>query len=207
MSFNINKAGFTRKPVAMLLLGLATVCGPAAYAQQNMHNGNDAPSASPKTPFIDRANMDLSVKPGDNFYQYASGNWIKKNPVPAKETRWGSFNVLRDFNINAVRSILQESAANTNAASGSLEKRVGDFYAAGMDSARIDKLGYKPIKDDLKKAGKVKTHQDVLEYAAKMRTSGVGSPMFGFYIAQDRKNPNVMVPNLSQGGTTLPDRD
>src|SRR6188768_2788006 len=124
-------------------------------------------SANAQTPakLIDPANMDLTVKPGDNFYQYASGNWIKNNPVPAKETRWGSFNVLRDFNINAVKTILQESARMTAAPAGSLEKRVGDFYAAGMDSARIDKLGYKPIKDDLKKAKKVKTHQQVLDHA------------------------------------------
>src|SRR6478736_2820064 len=207
MSLKNNKAGFSKKPVAALLLGLATICGPAAYAQQNIHSGNDAPSATLKSPFIDRTNMDLSVKPGDNFYQYASGNWIKNNPVPAKETRWGSFNVLRDFNINAVKTILQESAKNTSAPAGSLEKRVGDFYASAMDSARIDKLGYKPIKDDLKNAGKVKTHQQVLDQAAKMRTEGIGSPMFGFFVGQDRKNPNKMVPQLSQGGTSLPDRD
>ena len=83
MSLNSNKAGFSRKPVAMFLLGLATVCGPAAYAQQNTHSGNTTASSTPKTPFIDRNNMDLSVKPGDDFYKYASGNWVKNNPVPA----------------------------------------------------------------------------------------------------------------------------
>ena len=64
----------------------------------------------------------------------ASGQWIKKNPVPAKETRWGSFNQLRDFNINAVRAVLENAGANTAAKPGSVEKRVGDYYAAGMDS-------------------------------------------------------------------------
>ncbi len=166
MSSKFNKSTFLPKPVAFFLLGASSALAPAAMAQTNG-------AAAPRI-FIDRANMDLSVKPGDDFYQYASGNWIKNNPVPAKETRWGSFNVLRDFNINAVKSILQESAANTNAPTGSIEKRVGDFYAAGMDSARIDKLGYTPIKDDLKKAKKVKTHQQVLEHAAEMRTNGVG---------------------------------
>ncbi|WP_242920653.1 M13 family metallopeptidase [Pontibacter liquoris] len=151
--------------------------------------------------------MNLSVKPGNDFYEYANGTWLKNNPVPAKETRWGSFNELRDFNINAVKSILNEAAGNKSAATGSIEKRVGDFYAAAMDSAAIDKLGYKPIKADLKRAGKVKNVQDVLNEAAYLRTVGYSSPMFGFYVGQDRKNVENMVPQLSQGGTTLPDRD
>ena len=79
--------------------------------------------------FIDPVNMDMSVKPGDDFYTYASGNWIKNNPVPAKETRWGSFNVLRDFNIEAVRGLLDEAAANKNAPAGSVERRVSDFLS------------------------------------------------------------------------------
>lgn len=161
----------------------------------------------PKTPFIDQSNMDLSVKPGDDFYQYASGNWIKSNPVPAKETRWGSFNVLRDFNINAVKNILNEAANDRKAAPGSVRKRVGDFYAAGMDSATIEKLGYTPIKGDLSRVSQINDLTGILHEAAVMRTQGIGSPMFGFFVGQDRKNVNVMIPQLSQGGTTLPDRD
>ena len=65
--------------------------------------------------FIDPANMDLSVKPGDDFYQYASGTWIKNNPVPAKETRWGSFNELREFNAQAVKSLVEQAAADKSA--------------------------------------------------------------------------------------------
>ncbi|WP_036776496.1 M13 family metallopeptidase [Pontibacter actiniarum] len=151
--------------------------------------------------------MDLSVKPGDDFYTYASGAWIKSNPVPAKETRWGSFNLLRDFNINAVKDILNETAADKNAAPGSVKKRVGDFYAAAMDSATIDKLGYKPIKKDLKRAGSVKDVNGILNEVAYQKTAGIASPMFGFYVGQDRKDVNTMIPQLSQGGTTLPDRD
>ncbi|HEV7349698.1 MAG TPA: M13 family metallopeptidase [Telluribacter sp.] len=151
--------------------------------------------------------MDLSVKPGDDFYQYANGTWLKNNAIPAKETRWGSFNVLRDFNINAVKTILNDAANNKNAAAGSLEKRVGDFYASGMDSATIEKVGYTPIKADLKRAGAVKDVKGVLNEVATLRTSGSASPLFGFYVGQDRKNVNNMVPQLSQGGTTLPDRD
>lgn len=166
-------------------------------------------SASAQAPkkFIDPANMDLSVKPGDDFYQYASGTWIKNNPVPAKETRWGSFNELRDFNINAVRSLVEEAAADKAAPAGSAKRRVGDFYAAAMDSLTIEKLGYTPIKADLTRIRKISTVPGIIEEMISMRTSGAASPMFNFGVAQDRKNVNKYLPSLSQGGTTLPDRD
>ncbi|MES3017200.1 MAG: M13 family metallopeptidase [Bacteroidota bacterium] len=150
--------------------------------------------------------MDLSVKPGEDFYNYAGGTWIKNNPVPAKETRWGSFNQLRDFNINAVKTILAESA-NSKAPAGSIEKRVGDFYTAGMDSVTIEKLGYTPIKADLQKVTMLTDKNSIIAHAAAMRTNGAGSPFFGFFVGQDRKNVTNQVPQLGQGGTTLPDRD
>jgi putative endopeptidase len=156
---------------------------------------------------IDPANMDLSVKPGDDFYQYASGTWIKNNPVPAKETRWGSFNELREFNAQAVRSLVETAAADKKAAAGSVTKRVGDFYAAAMDSLTIEKLGYTPIKADLEKIKQIKDVQGLLDHIAYMRTSGIGGPMFGFGVGQDRKNVTKYVVNISQGGTTLGDRD
>nr|WP_068892414.1 M13 family metallopeptidase [Pedobacter panaciterrae] len=157
--------------------------------------------------FIDPANMDLSVKPGDDFYAYASGIWIKNNPVPAKETRWGSFNELRDFNINAVKGLLEDAAADKAAPVGSVKKRVGDFFSAAMDSTAIEKLGYTPIKADLEKVKQLKTIQDILDHTVYMRVSGLASPMFGFGVGQDRKNVTKYLPQLGQGGTTLPDRD
>ena len=156
---------------------------------------------------IDPANMDLTVKPGDDFYNYASGTWVKNNPVPGKETRWGTFNALRDFNSNAVKSLVEEAAADKSAPAGSVKKRVGDFYAAAMDSAAIEKLGYTPIKADLEKIKQIKTLPNILDQVAYMRTSGIGGPMFGFGVGQDRKNVTKYLPQLSQGGTTLPDRD
>jgi putative endopeptidase len=159
-----------------------------------------------KTIFIDKANMDLSVKPGNNFYEYANGKWLKNNPVPPKETRWGSFVQLHEFNSNALKSILTEVSAKKNP-SGFVEKTVGDFYAAGMDSATIEKEGHSPIDADLKKIKAIKDLAGIVNEAAVFRTVGPGSPLFGFSVDQDRKDPNKMMPELSQGGTTLPDRD
>ena len=164
-------------------------------------------SAQTSKKFIDPKNMDLSVKPGDDFYEYASGNWIKNNPVPAKETRWGSFNELRDFNINAVKSLLTNAAADKSVAPGSVERRVGDFYAAAMDSIAIEKLGYTPIKGDLEKISQINSLQGVLNQVAYMRTHGLGGGMFNLSVGQDRKNATKNMVNLGQGGITLPDRD
>ncbi|MCZ4244811.1 M13 family metallopeptidase [Pedobacter punctiformis] len=166
-------------------------------------------SANAQAPrkFIDPANMDLSVKPGDDFYRYASGTWIKNNPVPPKETRWGSFNQLRDFNINAVKSLVEEAAADKSAPAGSVKRRVGDFYAAAMDSLTIEKLGYSPIKPELQKINQIKDIQGILDQVAYMRTNGMGGGMFGLSVGQDRKNVNKYMVSLGQGGTTLPDRD
>lgn len=160
-----------------------------------------------KPVFIDKSSMDLTKNPGDDFYNFASGTWIKNNPVPAKETRWGSFNLLRDFNINALKTILAESANNKKAVAGSVEKRVGDFYMAGMDSITIEKLGYSPIKPDLDKLNQISDLNGIINHAANMRTYGGGSPFFSFFVGQDRKYVKNIVPQLSQGGTTLPDRD
>lgn len=183
-----------------MLFGAASLISLHAAAQ------HDSKPVS-KTVFIDKSNMDLSAKPGDDFYTYASGTWIKNNPVPAKETRWGSFNQLRDFNINAVKTILNKAINNKSVAPGSVEKRVGDFYTAGMDSLTIEKLNISPIKADLERIQTVSDLNGIINHAALMRTYGAGSPFFGFYVGQDRKNVKNMVPQLSQGGTTLPDRD
>ena len=182
-----------------VLFGAASVFAFDASAQHNS-------PAKKKVVFIDQSNMDLTVKPGEDFYTYASGTWIKNNPVPLKETRWGSFNQLRDFNINAVKTILTESASS-KAPAGSIERRIGDFYSAGMDSITIEKLGYTPIKSDLQKVEGLTDLNSVVKHAAEMRTFGAGSPFFSFFVGQDRKYVKNIVPQLGQGGTTLPDRD
>lgn len=182
------------------LLSAALFCGLSASAQ------HDSPKV-PKRKFIDASNMDLNYKPGNDFNLYASGTWIKNNPVPAKETRWGSFNVLRDFNINAVKSILIDAENDKTAKVGSVKRRVGDFYAAGMDSIAIEKLGVSPILPELAKVTSATNLNDIISEVAIMRTQGLGSPLFGFSVGQDRKQATKIIAQLSQGGTTLPDRD
>src|SRR5258706_13253974 len=89
--------------------------------------------------YIDRANMDLSVKPGDNFYEYANGSWLKKTVIPSTKTRWGSFDVLREESSQQLKTLLQESAKNTTRSRA--EQMCGDFYTSGMDSIQLEKTG------------------------------------------------------------------
>lgn len=176
------------------------VCATACLFSVRVH------AQAPKK-FIDPANMDVSVKPGDDFYRYANGTWVKNNPVPAKETRWGSFMELRDFNINAVKTVLEKSAADKNAAPGSVAKRVGDFYTAAMDSTAIEQRGANPVLPYLQSIDAIASMQDVINKINELRVSGLASPLYGFYVGQDRKNVEHMIPQFSQGGTSLPDRD
>ncbi len=160
----------------------------------------------PPKKFIDPANMDLSVKPGDNFFEYANGTWIKNHPIPAKETRWGSFGILNQENTDRLLGLLNEVSKTTHPA-GSLEQRVGDLYARGMDSLTIDKRGFDPIKPDLERIDKIDDLNGVINEAVFERTHGEGDPLFRFGVGQDSKYPTKNIANLNQGGTSLPDRD
>jgi putative endopeptidase len=164
------------------------------------------PPGNDKTPkYIDKANMDLSVKPGDNFYLYANGNWIKNNPVPGAKTRWGSFDELREESSKRMRTLLED--ASKNSGKDRLHQMIGDFYSSGMDSIAIEKKGYQPIEADLKRIDNINSVQGVVNEIVTSRLNGFGSPLFGVFVGADRKNVNVYIPQVGQGGTTLPDRD
>src|SRR4051794_38329593 len=121
-----------------LVKGSATLAGPIKKGEK--------PGSNP-IKYIDKSNMNLSVKPGDNFYLFANGNWIKNNPIPASKTRWGSFDVLHEESTKRLRTLLEEAAANTTKDRST--QMIGDFYASGMDSAGIEARGLEPVKADL----------------------------------------------------------
>ncbi|MFS8083403.1 MAG: M13 family metallopeptidase [Ginsengibacter sp.] len=181
----------------LLLLFASLLVSPTIFSQKKS-------SKSPMK-YIDRANMDISVKPGDNFYEYANGNWLKNNAVPNSQTRWGSFNILAETSSQRLKNISEEAAANPT--KNALMQRVGDFYASAMDSTGRNKLGYEPIKAQLQELNSLTTKQQVINEIATMRTDGSGAPLFGFYVGQDAKNATRYMAQLGQGGTSLPDRD
>lgn len=155
--------------------------------------------------FLDPANMDTKEKPTDNFFMYANGSWLKNNPVPATETRWGSFNTLEESNLKILHELLEE-AAKKNAPLGSNEQKVGDFYKSGMDTTKIDKIGLLSLKPWLDRINNLKTWEDVLNEIVKEHSEGIG-PVFSFYVAPDDKNVTKPICQLYQGGLGLPDRD
>jgi len=170
-------------------------------------DGDKSNAGGPPAKFIDPANMDLSVKPGNDFFEYANGTWLKENSIPAKETRWGSFNILHQENTDKLLKLLTEVSKTTDQPKGSLKQRVGDLYASGMDSLAIEKLGYNPIKPDLARIKKINDLNGVINEIVYERINGEGSPLFGFGVGQDSKHPTKNIVQFGQGGTSLPDRD
>src|ERR1700761_2453938 len=150
----------------MKLKNLMWVALPAALMSSCTHKSNQAADDAPKrTVFFDKSGMDTTVKPGDNFFEYVSGNWMKKTQIPASETGWGSFYTLEDENQANLHKILDQVSGQDNAA-GSNEQKVGDLYKSGMDTAAMDKLGYEPVKPVLQKIATVKNYKDLVSLAA-----------------------------------------
>ncbi len=155
--------------------------------------------------YIDKSNMDISVSPGDNFYQYANGTWLKNNPVPNSKTRWGSFDLLREESSKRLQLLLEDAIKNRT--KDRATQIIADFFSSGMDSMAIESKGYSPIKADLDRINNLQSIKDVLNEITTLRTMGMGSALFGSFVGPDRKNVSVYIPSISQGGTSLPDRD
>ena len=155
---------------------------------------------------LDRTNMDLTVKPGDNFYEYANGTWLKNNPIPPDYSRWGAFEILREQNWKDLETIFVEAATRKDAEPGSKWQKIGDFYATGMDTAKINEEGTKPLADLFKRIDDIKTTADVQEVIANFHSQGI-TPSFFLFSEQDQKNSNMVITWLYQGGLGLPDRD
>ncbi|NUM31901.1 MAG: M13 family metallopeptidase [Bacteroidetes bacterium] len=150
--------------------------------------------------------MDTSVAPGDDFNEYANGNWIKNNPVPSTENRWGSFNEIEDRNLEKLKSIVNEASSDHNAAKGSDRQLVGDFYRTALDSNLADKNGIKPLLTLQKEIEAIKNNDDLIKILAKFQKKSI-TGFFSFYVGSDLKNSMQNISYLSQSGFNLPDRD
>lgn len=154
---------------------------------------------------FDTSRMDTSVEACTDFFQYANGTWLKNTQIPLTESRWGTFDILRDSNSELLRTIL-ETAAKTKSAKGSNSQMIGDYYSACMDEAAIEKAGLKPLKPFLSKIDKVKTSGDVVKLIGEMHASGLPA-LFSFGAGPDLKDANTVIINAGQGGLTMPGKD
>lgn len=155
---------------------------------------------------FDLKNLNTSVSPKTDFYEYAIGGWLKNNPIPDQYSSWGSFEALYEENLAVLKQIFEEAAKNKNASKGSFVQKVGSFYRLGMDETKIERDGYIPIKEDLAKIDAINNTDDLAKVAAYFHVN-LGSPFFSFGSGADAKNSSMNITQLYQGGTSLPDRD
>ncbi len=163
-------------------------------------------AVSKAQPILDKNNMNPSVKPGDDFFEYSNGTWMKNNPIPADMTRFTSFDELRESNMKQIRTIVEECSADKNLVKGTNRQKIGDFFASGMDENKINDLGYTPIKKFLDEIKSLKTKEDAVKYIAKMHTLGT-YVLFYFGPTTDDKNSAMTIGGFRQGGMTFGNRD
>ena len=156
-------------------------------------------------PDILHAALDTAVAPGDDFFTYANGTWLKNNPIPASESSMGIGKKVQDEVYGRLRQTSIE-AADAKAAAGSNQQKIGDFWAVGMDSVKADQLGATPLKAELDRIAAMKTVAEVPGVIAHEIPLGVRA-LIGPGVAQDAKNSEHMALYLNQGGLGLPNRD
>ncbi|MEX0933997.1 MAG: M13 family metallopeptidase [Candidatus Paceibacterota bacterium] len=155
---------------------------------------------------ITRADMNSRIRPQDDFYHFAGGGWLRRNPIPTTESTWGSFHILRDTNRKRIHKILKELARKKRLKKNSNERRLRDLYLSGMNTKEIERLGLSPLSKYRKKISAIKTTDELLSVIAELHMIGVGF-LFSPFVSLDEKNSEKMALYLFHGGLGLPERE
>lgn len=179
-----------------LLTSIVVSCG--------VKNSSENDGESRNLLSIDPANMDTTVRPQDDFFQFANGLWLNSTEIPSSESRWGSFNEL-DKNNNDKLTIILERATQSNAKKGSAEQLVGDYYASYINLDERNKNALAFLNEHIQKLDRVNSKDAMISYLAAVYPLGV-STFFSFGVGQDLKDVDNHTVYLSQGGLGLPNR-
>lgn len=155
---------------------------------------------------IDPADLDGSVKPTNDFFRFVNGNWMKNNPIPPEEARWGSFIVLRVIVEKQLKAILDELVASAPGSLGSVAQKVRDLYTVAIDTEKVNRLGIAPLSDIFASIDAVQNLDDLVRLVGSLQRQGI-SAWWTPAALQDEKNTEVVAFTLYQGGLGLPDRD
>ncbi len=155
---------------------------------------------------IDKANLDTSVKPGDDFYHYAAGNWLKSHPLDAEHPMNGAFTDLYDQNEIRIHNLIEEYAGKPQQ-KGSLGQKIGSIYKLMMDSARLNRDGYAPLKSVLDRIAAIKNRKEYQLVTAELDHKGGNTMMYGIGVGADLRNADMNIVSIGQGGLGLSDRD
>lgn len=161
---------------------------------------------SKNKPVFDTNQMDKAVRPGDDFFSYANGGWIKSTTIPNDKSRYGSFDILQEENNITLKAIFEKALTETSSTKGSNWQKIADFYASGMDTIAINNQGIAPLQEDLDKINNVSNINELNSTISHLHTFRV-FPLFNMYVSPDRKNTSQTILYIGQGGLGLPDRD
>ena len=158
-----------------------------------------------KVDAINLANLDTTVAPGTDFYEYACGGWIKSNPLKPEYSRFGTFDQLRENNQEQLRTLINE-LGTTSQEAGSVAQKIGMLYEMGMDSVKLNKDGLSPVKEQLDAIQRLGTKADVAKMVAVLHKEGM-APFFALFVDADEKNSSMNIVQLYQAGLGMGDRD
>lgn len=160
-------------------------------------------STSSRKEDILKANTDTTIKPADDFFDFANGGWIRNNPIPADESGWGIANLVNEELYKRKLAINEEAVKNNR---DIISKMIGNFWQSGMDTVSIEKEGITPLQEELNKIAALQTSQQVVDYAAQLHKYGVDA-FYSEGVAQDQMQSEKMAYYILQGGLGLPNRD